>query len=781
MIVQQLRRLPGAESLWQRLEAIPPQKTEESILLRILVQTLVIVGVIATDVAAETQMSFWAIPLSIVGGYWSWYRRKSPNISTKFLIALGMLFVLFLFFGDLFPNRNDTRVVLAQLLVQLQVLHSFDLPRRKDLGYSIVIGLILLGVAGTISQTLSFAPWLIIFLAIALPVLVLDYRSRLGLENLDALLLKRQSVQKRDNFLAYSPLSPQRLVIFFLAVLILGLGIFAIMPRFPGYQLQNFPVSLPTELEFDENQSFNENNTGISNPGYVSEGTEGTGLEGTGTSPTEGPGDVDPNFYYGFNSKMNQNLRGQMEKKLVMRIRSQAPGFWKVLSFDSYTGQGWEISRDQDLITISRPSWSYRFNLSMPRPLIPTKRVIQSYTAVEALPNIIPALTIPEVIYFPAREIGIDPEGSLRSPSGLLEGLTYTVISEVPYRDRTLLGQAGQDYPKAITNYYLQLPPDIKAKIRPKTEEILAKSPKPLTNPYEKALFLAQYLKQNYQILPELPFFSDEDDVADVFLFRYEGGYPDHFSTTLTVMLRSIDIPARLTVGFGTGQFNPFTGYYLVHNTDAYALTEVYFGKYGWFAFDPIPGHEVIPPSFEENQTFSVLRQFWQWIAGWLPSPVTAFLSNLSNYIITWLAKSLSWLFGLFSRGFLGFIMGSMILIGFGFLLWLGWSQLLIFNFRRRLSKLPPMERLYQQMLNVLQEKGSPKKAAQTPLEYVQSITNEYPPAMAEIIAEITQAYVRWRYENQEQNLEYLQGQFKLLTGSLDRHYFRKKVTSLKR
>jgi len=69
-------------------------------------------------------------------------------------------------------------------------------------------------------------------------------------------------------------------------------------------------------------------------------------------------------------------------------------------------------------------------------------------------------------------------------------------------------------------------------------------------------------------------------------------------------MLRSIGI-ARLVV-LQSGEFNPFTGLYIVRNTDAYAMTEVYFPKYGWFAFDPIPGHPLIPPSIEENQTFSV-------------------------------------------------------------------------------------------------------------------------------------------------------------------------------
>jgi len=52
-------------------------------------------------------------------------------------------------------------------------------------------------------------------------------------------------------------------------------------------------------------------------------------------------------------------------------------------------------------------------------------------------------------------------------------------------------------------------------------------------------------------------------------------------------MLRSIGIPARLVAGFSPGEFNPFTGLYVVRNTDAYAMTEVYFPKYGWF--DPIP------------------------------------------------------------------------------------------------------------------------------------------------------------------------------------------------
>ncbi|MFM6157335.1 MAG: transglutaminase-like domain-containing protein, partial [Sphaerospermopsis kisseleviana] len=107
-----------------------------------------------------------------------------------------------------------------------------------------------------------------------------------------------------------------------------------------------------------------------------------------------------------------------------------------------------------------------------------------------------------------------------------------------------------------------------------------------------------------------LPHLDQNDDLVESFLFKHQGGYPDHFYTVLTVMLRSIGIPARLVAGFAPGEFNPFTGMYIVKNTDAYAMKEVYFPKYGWFAFDPIPNHPLIPPSIEEYQTFSVLRQF---------------------------------------------------------------------------------------------------------------------------------------------------------------------------
>jgi len=730
------RALPLVGRFWRRLESLPLLETEESLLLRVLAQAMVLVGIAATDVAASTYMSVWAIPFSIMGASWSWFRRRKRNIAVKFCIAIGMLLALAAFFVRLRAELNDTRLVLAELLVQLQVLHSFDLPRRKDLGYSMVIGLILIGVASTLSQTMTFGLLLLLFLAIALPVLVLDYRSRLGLP-----------ASFRESPFKQAGLSPKRLGLFLLVILALGLVIFACLPRFPGYQLRTFPVSGQIQKQFEDNSR-------IINPGYIRMGNAAKGNgAGNGQGEGLGPGQLDENFYYGFNNRINQNLRGQLKPKVVLRVRSQAEGFWRVLAFDRYLGQGWEISRNDKTLTINRPGWSYQFFLPRPVTLNKTKEVIQTFTVVSELPNLLPALSQPKELFFPTQQVAIDPEGTLRSPLGLIEGLTYTVISEVPYRNRTLLKDAPTTYSPAIQDYYLDIPSKIRERVRKRTEELLATSSQPITSTYEKALFLAQAIKQRYSIQTELPFLKQDEDLVEAFLFKYKGGYPDHFSAALTIMLRSIGVPARLAVGFSPGEFNPFTGLYVVRNTDAFAVTEVFFPKYGWFAFDPIPGHELLPPSIEENQTFSVLQQFWKWVAGWLPSRVTNALTRIFSTPISWIVGAIAWFIALFSRGWVGIFTALIVATVLGFLGWLSWRGWHGWRYHCKLAKLPPMERLYQQMLALLGRQGFYKRSAETPLEYARQQKDQQTAERARAIEEISQAYVNWRYGSKAPDL----------------------------
>ena len=743
--------MPGLEAIRRKVLVSAKRhkiQPEESWLLRLMVQILVSVGICATDLAAGTTNSLWAVPISFIGASWSWTHRHQRNLIAKCGIAIGMLWFLTIFLGNILGQANDTRILLAELLIQLQVLHTFDLPRRKDLGYSAIIGLILISVAATISETMAFGLFLLLFLAIALPVLILDYRSRLKLQS--------PKINVRSHA---TRTSLKRMSLLLTAVAVLGMTVFAFMPRLPGYQLRTFPVSAPIDVAGQFN------NQEIINPGYVKSGTRTS--QQSGSSQSEGtrfsedavPEVFDSTFYYGFNQEINQTLRGNLTPKTLMRVRTQAPGFWRVMAFDTYTGQGWKISENDKTQTLKRPRWSYRFLMPQLSSKSKTKEVVQTFSILTDFPNLIPALSAPRHVYFPTQEIAQDTESGLRSPVSLEEGLTYTVVSDVPYRDRTALKTAGTEYSDRIKQKYLQLPEAIAPKIKANTESLLTKSEYQPQEPSEQALLLAQLLKQHYSLQPDLPPLSADADMVESFLNDYQGGYADHFSTALTVMLRSIGIPARLVTGFAPGQFNPFTGMYVVKNTDAFAMTEVYFPKYGWFTFDPIPGHPIVTPSVEDSDRFPLLTQAWHWIAGWFPSP----LKNTFSQLWLWAGTVLGSIVGLFSQGWIG--IGILLLIGvaIGFIGWLIWQGWRMWRHRVWRSQLAPMERLYQDLMEWLKERGFSQPKSMTPLECLDVVKHDRSDLYSTQFQEIILAYVNWRYGYHEQNHDYLTQQFKML------------------
>jgi hypothetical protein len=76
------------------------------------------------------------------------------------------------------------------------------------------------------------------------------------------------------------------------------------------------------------------------------------------------------------------------------------------------------------------------------------------------------------------------------------------------------------------------------------------------------------------------------------------------------------------------------------------------------------------------------------------------------------------------------------------------------------------MERLYQQMLKWTAQKGLGKHPAQTPLEYAQVSYQHYSFATAEVIDEICQAYVSWRYGNHAPDLNRLRERWQQVRNS---------------
>ncbi|MFZ4557713.1 MAG: transglutaminase TgpA family protein [Pseudanabaena sp.] len=732
---------------------------EDSIPLRILVQIFVFISIGTMDSVASTNNSAWGIPLSAIAAVWAWYARRKRNVLVKLFIAIAMIAMLVVFLRDIVSQAEETRLLLAGLLIQLQVLHSFDLPRRKDLGYSIVIGLILMALAATLSQTMFFAIWLLAFLLVGIPILLLDHRSRLGVK----------TISFQPEKMGISPLPLAGLMAI---VMVLGLTIFAFLPRLPGFQLRNFPVSVNLQVErkiprggiLTRQQQQNQQQQQQQQSGANSNGGNGSG----GTGGKDDLESLPPLFAPEIDTVSDgaKQVSKKREPELMMRVRSQAELFWRVMAYDEYTGKGWRISRNDpnQINTIRRSPFNYEFFLPTPiYGLIGNKQtfkpvtfqeVVQTYTITSSnFPNLIPMAAVPNRVFFPSEELDIDLEGTVRAPSPLPPDLTYTVISNVVQRNPQQLRQLPQEYPKLIRNFYLNLPAGLSPQVRETALSFLENAktadgqPIAFNNAYDATVQITQSLKQKYAIKP-LNFDPaknpSKSDLVSQFV-EQGGGEESHFVSTLAVMLRSLGIPTRYVVGFAPGKFNPFTGLYEVQNIDTQSLVEVYFPVYGWLAFDPVPNRPLFPPSIETSRTFGVIQTIWNWIANFIPSPVNQFFSSIFDNIGKFLGGVISWLF---EMGWIG--LGIGLAIGFGFAIggWALWQLAIWWWQLQRLQKMPIPQRTYQQMLQWLSEQGKSKLPHQTPQEYVASLRDRVSDQQVSAIAQITQIYQDWRYGN---------------------------------
>jgi transglutaminase-like putative cysteine protease len=74
---------------------------------------------------------------------------------------------------------------------------------------------------------------------------------------------------------------------------------------------------------------------------------------------------------------------------------------------------------------------------------------------------------------------------------------------------------------------------------------------------------------------------------ADEFWFDRKEGFCEHIASAFAVLMRGMDIPARIVTGYQGGEPNSLDGFWAVRQSDAHAWTEVWFEGRGWVRVDP--------------------------------------------------------------------------------------------------------------------------------------------------------------------------------------------------
>jgi len=120
-------------------------------------------------------------------------------------------------------------------------------------------------------------------------------------------------------------------------------------------------------------------------------------------------------------------------------------------------------------------------------------------------------------------------------------------------------------------------------KIRIFSEEVTSD----FDNYAEKVLAVFDLLKNGEYSYSLRPGIAPDGDQLAWFLFQSKKGYCSYYAFAMTLMLRSIGIPARVAAGFFIDPGMSAFGYYPVRSDMAHAWVEVLFPGYGWIEFDP--------------------------------------------------------------------------------------------------------------------------------------------------------------------------------------------------
>ena len=76
-------------------------------------------------------------------------------------------------------------------------------------------------------------------------------------------------------------------------------------------------------------------------------------------------------------------------------------------------------------------------------------------------------------------------------------------------------------------------------------------------------------------------------NTADEFWFDHKEGFCEHIASSFVILMRALDIPARIVTGYQGGELNGVDGFWVVRQSDAHAWAEVWQAGLGWVRVDP--------------------------------------------------------------------------------------------------------------------------------------------------------------------------------------------------
>jgi transglutaminase-like putative cysteine protease len=342
--------------------------------------------------------------------------------------------------------------------------------------------------------------------------------------------------------------------------------------------------------------------------------------------------------------------------------------------------------------------------------------------------------------------------------------LSYTVTSRL-YDAAPPPTPPTHTLPEQFLRPFLALPSELSPKIRALAQEI---APASVRTDYEKAQRILDYLSDStrFSYTTDMQPTAGVEPVED-FLFNLKRGHCEYFASSMVVLLREVNVPARLVNGFKVSEWNPISEAYIVRQQHAHSWVEAYLRPYGWRTLDPTAAsRDAATP------TPMLARRIGTNIYDWIDSLWVAYVLNFDSFSqaspYNWLRRMAlnveQWTTGgplkhiaiglgpsrlqpsdvssPFDAVLVGIRWTVVALLGVG-LVWViaqgvrAWRQ----PGRRE----PRQFKFYIRMERLLRRRGFRRAGAQTPWEFSAALAQRQWPAAAEVAA-ITERFCLVRY-----------------------------------
>ena len=353
----------------------------------------------------------------------------------------------------------------------------------------------------------------------------------------------------------------------------------------------------------------------------------------------------------------------------------------------------------------------------------------------------------------PARRFKASQCGSSRTcrffaSQPLTERVRYDVASSLEY-------QLQADESPVVLRDWMALPPGF----NPRTHEFASALRSRSTNDLDMVNAVLQMFREqkfSYTFVPR----GSAATAWTTSCFPRRAGFCEHYAGAFVVIMRLLDIPARVVTGYQGGELNQVDGYLTVRQSDAHAWAEVWLAGRGWVRVDPTSA--VAPDRVERNLAtnrprgefgnllffegaggpWSTALQKWrdnrdainnawnQWVLDYTPARQRGFLQSLGIDDPDW---------GTLAA--LALTLGAAVM------------ALIALPLVRNQEKTDPAERLYRQLCEELSRAGLPRAVHEGPLAYRTRLREAgLPPSRQRAALAFLELYETLRYGVQDAN-----------------------------